>query len=331
MRLRGLVLAVAALVLGILTPAARAQLRPDRLYYGVNRAAPMTVEVPAGSAAGDVTLALLEAGTAKVLHRAPATAGSVDLAALFPALWKEQPRKVLYAQLMLGEQKLGPAVVIQPLLMPSYAPRVDGSGTPMFPPDPPGGRPYSGFRAYVDQNVVLETSKGDITLGLRPDVAPNTAWNFRHLVESGFYTDIIFHRIVARLPTGQPFVVQVGDPTGAGSGGPGYFLDLEPSSLGHGFGVISMARSGDPNSNGSQFFICLSREGTERLDGKYTTFAQTIAGAEVITALAQTPVGPQDRPLEPPVLKSARLVDAAPYGDGPKPVTEPAAPGAPER
>ncbi|MCB9861278.1 MAG: peptidylprolyl isomerase [Phycisphaeraceae bacterium] len=156
----------------------------------------------------------------------------------------------------------------------------------------------------------MHTSKGDIELRLRPDQAPNTCWNFRHLVEGGFYTDIIFHRIV-----GPNFVIQAGDPTGMGSGGPGYNFDLEDSKLPHDFGVLSTARSGDPNSNGSQIFICLSRDGTNFLDGRYTSYGQTVRGFDVIREIAAVPVNNQ-RPIDPPVWHSAELIDAPPYGTG---------------
>ncbi|KAA0215082.1 MAG: peptidylprolyl isomerase [Leptolyngbya sp. PLA3] len=182
---------------------------------------------------------------------------------------------------------------------------------------------FSGIRAYVEQHVVLDTTLGEIELKMRPDAAPNTVFNFMHLVEGEFYTDIIFHRIVPRARDGSPFVIQVGDPTGGGEGGPGYAVDLERSTLPHGFGVISMARSGDPDSNGSQVFICLSRAGTARLDGLYTAFGQSVRGGDVIQAIAATPVNEQGRAVDPPVLRSARLVPAPPIGKGPEPLGEP--------
>ena len=92
-----------------------------------------------------------------------------------------------------------------------------------------------------------------------------------------------------------------------------------------------MARSGDPNSNGSQVFVCLSRAGTAFLDGNYTTFAQAISGADVIRAIAASPIGAEGRPTDPmPRIKMATLVDAAPYGTGPKPITPEAPSQSPE-
>ncbi|MAY75453.1 MAG: hypothetical protein CMJ31_12215 [Phycisphaerae bacterium] len=170
----------------------------------------------------------------------------------------------------------------------------------------------SGYIAWEDALVVLETSEGPITIRLRPDQAPSTTRHFRDLVEGGFYRDIIFHRVVNELSNGERFVVQVGDPTGTGRGGPGSTVDLEPSKLEHDYGVVSMARSGALDSGGSQFFICLGREGTKSLDGAYTAFGEVIDGRDALEAIALTPVGRGERPLAPPVLKSARTVPAPP-------------------
>lgn len=318
------VLVAAALSLG-LTGVASAQLTPDRLYYGVNREVPMTIKVPEGKK-GEVAVKLLEAGTAKELGSASAAAGAVNLATLFPQMWSDSKPAVVYAQLVVGEEKVGPAVVIQPLLTPASArPTQTGKVQFMEPPRPV----FSGVRAYVQQNVKVETSMGDLTIELRPDIAPNTAWNFRELAKGGFYTDISIHRIAKDNGMGQPFVIQAGDPNGNGQGGPGYNIDLEKSTaLQHDFGVVSMARTPDPNTAGSQFFICLSREGTSFLDGGYCTFGQTIEGAETITKLSSVETvidggRASDRPVNPPKIKSVSLVDAAPYGTGAKPVTRP--------
>ncbi|MBI1191059.1 MAG: hypothetical protein GC200_10315 [Tepidisphaera sp.] len=199
----------------------------------------------------------------------------------------------------------------------SFEPR---QGVIIHTPDAPV---YSGIAAYVDQHVVFETSMGDIEFRLRPDAAPNTVRSFLGLVQGGFYDDIIFHRVVARSPAGLPFVIQVGDPTGTGSGGPGWSSDFELSSLPHDFGVLSMARDEEPNTNGSQVFVCLSREGTARLDGKYVSFGEAVRGADVILAIGAVPVN-GDRPLDPPVLKHVKLVEAPPFGTGPQPVKRPA-------
>lgn len=334
---------LACLLVG--APGALGQLVPDRLYYGIDRAIPMTVERPDG-AEGDLSIRLL-APDATELESAGVPEGSVDLAGLFPRLWTSSTPTLMYAQLFAGDAKVGPAVVMQPLVTPEYAwlvntqtgeltlPRPgDRTSDASFQrdladlraarrqsPPPPYQPVYSGLRTYVDKNVVFDTTEGEIIFRLRPDVAPNSAWNFRHLVEGGWYTDIAFHRI---LPN---FVIQGGDPTGIGAGGPGYLVDLERSSLPHDFGVLSMARGGDPNSNGSQIFVCLSREATQGLDGRYTAFGEAVYGADSIMAIATTPLAdPQlGKPANAPRINSARLVDAPPHGDGPDRVTRPQA------
>lgn len=337
------VVRAAAAVLSIIVSSggALAQLAPNRLYYGVGQKAPMTVE----AASGEVEIKLLNPD-GSVAATAPAAAGGVDLAALFPSLWEAKSPDVQFAQLFVDQAPVGPAVVIDPMTSVDRARLVDpntlepaaGRGRPMFESDlstmrgqPRQPEVYSGFRAYVDKNVVMETSHGTIRIRLRPDVASNHAWNFRQLVDGGYYTDIKFHRIIPARAGRPGFVIQVGDPTGTGSGGPGYEIDLEKSSLLHDFGVLSMARTGDPDSGGSQIFICLSREATQSLDGLYTAFGQAIAGADTITALGSVPVaGPRnDQPVDPPTLIRAYLEDAAPYGTGPAPLSAADVPAAP--
>ncbi len=313
-------MAAAAIVSTTLMGDAMGQLVPERLYYGAGRSIPMQVTVP--EAGGDVEIALFAPGATTPTETASAEAGRVDLAGLFPVLWTNQSPKLLYAQLLVGGERIGAPVVLQPLLSPPVASAVQRAGGPPSIEWSERGATYSGLRAYVDQHVILETSLGEIEIRLRPDQAPNTAYNFAELADGGLYTDVIFHRIVPALGDGSPFVIQVGDPTGRGDGGPGYNIDLERSSLPHDFGVVSMARTGDPNSNGSQIFICLSRAGTARLDGLYTAFGETVRGADAIQAIAGVPLAdPQaGRPVEPPVIKTARLVPAPPFGTGPGPV-----------
>jgi peptidyl-prolyl cis-trans isomerase B (cyclophilin B) len=173
-------------------------------------------------------------------------------------------------------------------------------------------RLFTGLRIYPETDVVFHTSKGDIRIALKPDEAPNTAWNFLELARGGFYRGITFHRIVPLTANGLPFVIQAGDPTGTGDGGPGYWLPMEDSKLEHDFGVISMARSDDPDSNGSQFFICLSREGTARLDGQYCAFGYAVEGAAVIKAIAEVELADirAGRPADPPVIRDAEVVPA---------------------
>ncbi len=305
-----------------------AQLTPDRLYYGVNRSIPMSIEVPSGTT-GPVQIRLFPAGAESPSETADAEAGKVDLAGLFPVLWTTTKPELLYAQLFVGDEAVGAPVVLQPLVSAAYATGTNPSDATINWQEIPSPA-YSGLRAYTDKNVVLETTEGDITFAMRPDEAPNTVFHFMNLVEGGFYTDIIFHRIVPLTANGSPFVVQAGDPTGRGDGGPGGYLDLEKSNLLHTFGVLSMARSNDPNSNGSQFFIALSRDGTAFLDTRYTGFGEAIDGADVIINLERSPVRGQ-RPIEPPVIKRAYTTPAAPYTERPEPVKRPESATAPRR
>lgn len=314
----------AAAVLAIVSSPAAAQLEPSREYYGIDRTIPMQVSLPEG-VAGEVEIGLYSASGEEVAVAA-ASEGGVDLAGLFPVLWTGDTPRTLYAQLLVDDKGVGAPVVLVPMVTPNLA-QFD-RGRAVFPQRPAGASVYSGLRAWSDTDVVFETSAGDIRFRMRPDHAPNTVANFLDLVEGGYYTDIIFHRIIGALPSnGHPFMAQVGDPTGTGMGGPGRFIDLENSTLPHDFGVLSMARTQDPNTNGGQVFVCFSRPGTEFLDGQYCSFAQAVSGAETILALEAVETGAQDRPLDPPVLRSARLEPAPPLDAGREPLQRPAPSG----
>jgi peptidyl-prolyl cis-trans isomerase B (cyclophilin B) len=156
----------------------------------------------------------------------------------------------------------------------------------------PDGQPVKTLADFPDgqdgANVeaVIRTDKGDIVVQFRPDVAPVTVASFLHLARSGFYNGVRFHRVVPG------FVIQGGDPkskdpnaTDVGTGGPGYYLPAEFSSVPHKTGTLSMARSQSPTSGGSQFFICLADQPS--LDGQYTVFGQTISGMDVVNSIAQ--------------------------------------------
>ncbi|MEL7472227.1 MAG: peptidylprolyl isomerase [Planctomycetota bacterium] len=326
-------LAVASIVAMLFASVAMGQLAPDRLYYGIDRRIAMSASAPGQADGTPAEIRLYEpvsmegVPAAEPVETAAIELGRVDLAGLFPRLWQAPASSVgvLYAQLAVAGEEVGPPVVLQPLVTPSRAVLKNRQTSEVgWPPVP---KSYAGLRAYVDRHVVLETSAGEIEVRLRPDQAPNTSWNFRHLVEGGFYTDIVFHRIIEARPGREPFVIQVGDPTARGDGGPGYQFDLERTALPHDFGVLSMARSGDPDSNGSQVFLCLSRGGTSFLDGRYTSFGQSVRGADPIVDVSLTPVDERDRPTgdRPPKILSARLVDAPPYSRTPPPVTRPTA------
>jgi cyclophilin family peptidyl-prolyl cis-trans isomerase len=125
--------------------------------------------------------------------------------------------------------------------------------------------------------VVIRTEKGEIVIELFEDDAPNTVASFVSLAERGFYDGLVFHRVIA------DFMIQGGDPTGTGRGGPGYRFADEISARKHdGPGVLSMANSG-PDTNGSQFFI--THKATPWLDGRHTVFGRVVRGREVVDAI----------------------------------------------
>lgn len=311
----------ASVIAGFAFPAA-AQIAPVRTYNGVGRPVMMRLSLPSGMAPGSAAVELWDPKSARMVASArieQSGSGDIDLASIVPDFWSEAAKGVSYARVKAGDRELGPAITLQPMVTPMYAPRADRSGSPMFSTGKEREVTFSGVRAYVDQDVEFTTTMGTFRVRLLPEVAPNTCWNFRQLVDGGMYTDVIVHGVVSLAGRREPDIVQTGDPTGTGRGGPGYSIDLEPSTLPHDFGVVSSARFSDVNSGGSQFMICLNREGTAYMDGRYTAFGVVLDwaapdggkdGGEVIRAIAATPVGPDNRPKDPPVIRSARLVDA---------------------
>jgi cyclophilin family peptidyl-prolyl cis-trans isomerase len=151
--------------------------------------------------------------------------------------------------------------------------------------------------------LTLATSKGEITLDMWPDVAPGHVKNILGLAKTGFYDGLTFHRVIPG------FVIQGGCPEGSGTGGPGYKVDAEFNDRPHEAGVLSMARSSDPNSAGSQFFLCLDR--VPYLDGQYTAFGKTTdaASLEVVKAIGAVPTDGHDKPKEPVVIKGATVTE----------------------
>jgi len=129
--------------------------------------------------------------------------------------------------------------------------------------------------------ATMETSKGAIQLDLDPKTAPAAVNNFVFLAREGFYDNLVFHRVIAN------FMVQGGDPTGTGRGGPGYRFDDEfgPADLKHDRGVISLANAG-PNTNGSQFFITHAPQ--PHLDGHHKVFGRVTSGQDVVDAIQQS-------------------------------------------
>ena len=153
--------------------------------------------------------------------------------------------------------------------------------------------------------AVISTSMGDMTVELWNDVAPGHAENFLKLGASGFYNNLTFHRIIPG------FVVQGGCPRGDGTGGPGWNVNAEFNDREHHPGTLSMARSNDPNSAGSQFFICLTREKCQHLDGSYTAFGQVVDGMDIVEALGSLPADPDTGMLDnPPTMNSVTALEA---------------------
>jgi len=153
--------------------------------------------------------------------------------------------------------------------------------------------------------VVLDTTLGKITLDMLQDVAPGHVKNMLGLAKIGYYDGLVFHRIISG------FMIQGGCPEGTGTGGPGYTIPAEFNATKHVPGVLSMARTNDPNSAGSQFFICL--ESVPHLDRQYTAFGKT-ADAEslaVVKKIGAVETGANDRPKTPVKINKATVVEKA--------------------
>ena len=154
--------------------------------------------------------------------------------------------------------------------------------------------------------VTIEMEGGGVMKAeLYPDKAPNTVHNFISLIQKGFYDGLTFHRCIPG------FMIQGGDPQGTGTGGPGYSIKGEFSSngfandLAHERGVLSMARTMNPNSAGSQFFIMTSD--SPHLDGQYAAFGKVLEGMDVADSIVSTKRDMRDKPLTPQVMKSIRV------------------------
>jgi peptidyl-prolyl cis-trans isomerase B (cyclophilin B) len=162
---------------------------------------------------------------------------------------------------------------------------------------------------------VIKTTEGEMVAEFWPEVAPNTVENFKKLARSGFYDGTAFHRIV------KGFMIQGGDPltkdpakeSRYGTGDPGYKIKAEFNDRSHERGVLSMARSSDPDSAGSQFFICLAN--VSRLDHQYTTFGKIIKGDDVLGKIGDTEVttsdsGERSKPTKRVTVESIKIVPA---------------------
>lgn len=322
------------------------------LYNGLKRPIMVSVEPAAWRGAVTLEVVLLDQPGAVIAEPIALSAEerTFDLAQKFPMIW--DLRRAAYAQLLKNGEPTGSALVLQPMLSrltmwtvrdlrpdgrtpytkivgwgpkpPEIQQREEDAGAegatpvPEEPLEIDDTAIFSGLRIYPEQDAVLVTDLGEMRYALRPDEAPNTAWNFMQLVDGGYYRDIPFHRIVPATREGHPFVIQAGDPSGTGSGGPGYWLPIEPSRLAHEFGVISMARADDPDSAGGQIFVCLSREGTARLDGQYCAFGYAVDGARTILSISEVELADVStgRAVTPPIIQTAYLAPAPPRMPG---------------
>ena len=160
--------------------------------------------------------------------------------------------------------------------------------------------------AAKNPEFTIELQDGGVINGeLYPETAPESVGNFVALANSGFYDGLIFHRVIPG------FMIQGGDPKGIGIGGPGYRIKGEfrlngvANPLRHEQGVLSMARSYDPNSAGSQFFIMV--DSAPHLDGSYAAFGRVLSGMEHALKIAAVPRDSRDKPLQPQTIKSIRV------------------------
>jgi peptidyl-prolyl cis-trans isomerase B (cyclophilin B) len=153
--------------------------------------------------------------------------------------------------------------------------------------------------------IEFDTTAGKILLDLWPDVAPGHCKNIIGLSKIGFYDGVIFHRVIA------DFMIQGGCPQGRGTGGPGYTINAEFNNKLHEPGVLSMARTSNPNSAGSQFFLCVAR--VPHLDRQYTAFGKAAddASLKVIQGIGSTETNAEDRPLKEVKIKTAKVLEKA--------------------
>ena len=149
--------------------------------------------------------------------------------------------------------------------------------------------------------ATLHTNHGAIALELYDDHAPKTVDNFLKLARDGFYDGVIFHRVIP------DFMIQGGDPTGTGSGGPGYQFEDEPNEHKVVRGALAMANAG-PNTNGSQFFI-VTTEAASWLDGKHTVFGKVVSGMETVDTIEGQPTDSRDKPVEDAKIERIELED----------------------
>ena len=151
----------------------------------------------------------------------------------------------------------------------------------------------------MSTNATLHTNRGAVSIELFDEDAPKTVENFRALAADGFYDGVIFHRVIP------DFMIQGGDPTGTGTGGPGYTFEDEFNQHKIERGALAMANAG-PDTNGSQFFV-VTTEAAPWLDGKHTVFGRVTGGMDAVDAIEGVPTGAGDRPKDPPSIERIEL------------------------
>jgi cyclophilin family peptidyl-prolyl cis-trans isomerase len=147
--------------------------------------------------------------------------------------------------------------------------------------------------------ATLQTNHGAIRIELFPEDAPKTVENFEKLARDGFYDNVVFHRVIP------DFMIQGGDPTGTGSGGPGYTFEDEPNDHQVARGALAMANAG-PNTNGSQFFIVTAKD-CSWLNGKHTVFGKVVDGMDVVDTISKVATDSGDKPLQPVRIERVEL------------------------
>jgi peptidyl-prolyl cis-trans isomerase B (cyclophilin B) len=169
----------------------------------------------------------------------------------------------------------------------------------------PADYPVTGDSVAVISVSINGKAVGDMVAEFYPDKAPNHVRNFKWLADHDYYNGVKFHRII------KGFMIQGGDPSGNGTGGPGWTVNAEFNDIPHTKGILSMARTNDPNSAGSQFFVC--DDTPSFLNGKYTVFGKVYKGLDVLDKILDVPVGPSPQgessaPQEPVVMTSVKIV-----------------------
>ena len=275
---------------------------PTKLWYAPGQ--PVTVKVDLAST---LVLTTFDGKPVAAKGSADVAAGATaDLRAVFPAI-DAQGTYVLFAD---PQGKSAPAdfqgtpIVVEVLNNKELAAQQSAAGdaagaaktlaTPMV------------TKLEPLQYAEMKTTGGPMTATMYYDSSPNTVDSFLRLAGEGYYDGLTFHRVI------KGFMIQGGDPTGTGGGGPGFAQNQEFNANPHKEGVLSMARTSDPNSAGSQFFVCLDYAQTQQLDNKYTTFGKVVDGMAAVNQIGGTPTGEGDKPTTPQTIDQAQVLPVTP-------------------